>query len=181
MAELVIQSMKKTTLAALISLLLTLAATAEPDPKLRQLDSMAGTWRCSGTAFASPMAPQHATTAEVTSKWDLGGQWLAFNYVEQKSAENPMPFRTTGFMGYDPELKKLVVGGVDNMGGYSTAASDGWAGDTLVFTGPWHMGTQTVTGRDTFTRKGDRELGHAFEMEQDGKWVKLSEESCTRK
>lgn len=161
-------------------LLLTMTAAAGPDPKVRQLEPLAGPFHCSGTAFASPIAPQHATTGEVTTRWDLDGNWLAFTYAEKKTAGNPGAFRVSGFFGYDPQLGKFVIGGFDNMGGYSTASSDGWNGDTIVFTGPWHMGTQTVTSRDTFIRKGDR-LWHSGELEQDGKWVKMGEETCTKK
>jgi hypothetical protein len=174
--------MKKTTMGCLLLLLSTAAFGDEgaAASKIRQLDALAGTWRCSGTAFASPEAPQHATSGEATLKWDLDGHWLPFTYAEKKTAENPMPYRATGFFGYDPEIGQLVNGGVDNMGGYSTAASDGWNGDSIVFTGPWHMGPQTLTSRDTFTRKGEQ-LMHMLEMQQDGKWVKLAEESCTKK
>ena len=176
--------MKNTALVCLL-LLLPVAAFAHhdetaPASKLRQLDALSGNLRCSGTAFASPMAPQHPTSAEVTTKWELDGQWLAFTYAEKKTSDNAMPFRVSGYMGYDPEMGKLVIGTVDNMGGYSTAASDGWDGDSIVFTGPWHMATQTVTGRDTFTRKG-AQLLHTGEIEMDGKWVKLGEETCMKK
>lgn len=58
--------MKNILLAAL--LFAASAAFAKPDPMLRQLDSFAGTFRCSGTAFANPMAPQHATAGAVMMK-----------------------------------------------------------------------------------------------------------------
>ena len=114
-------------------------------------------------------------------QWDLDGHWLPFTYAEKKTADNPMPFMVRGYFGFDPQMNKLVLFGVENSGGYSVASSDGWDGDTLAFVGPWHMGKETMNGRDTFTRKGDRELRHSAEIEQDGKWVKLSDESCTRK
>jgi hypothetical protein len=177
----------KTTLLVLAAVLVATAAFADdapammPNPMVRQLDSLAGMWRCSGTAYATPMGPEHPTAAEVTMKWDLGGYWLPFNYAEKKTAMNANPFRVTGYFGYDPEIKKLVLGSVDNMGGYSTAASDGWNGDTIVFTGPWHMGPTTVTGRDTFRKSGANGLVHTAELEQNGSMTKLGEETCTRK
>ena len=175
--------MKKIALVCLL-VLLPVAAFAhhhEEAAPVRQLDPLAGNWRCSGTAFASPMAPQHATSGEVSMQWDLDGHWLPFTYAEKKTADNPMPFMVRGYFGFDPQMNKLVLFGVENSGGYSVASSDGWNGDTLAFVGPWHMGKETMNGRDTFTRKGDRELRHSAEIEQDGKWVKLSDESCTRK
>ena len=146
---------------------------------LRQLDFLAGKWRCSGTAFAMADMPEHATSAEVTSAWDASGYWLALTYAEKKTADNAKPFRYTGFFGYDPEIKKLVVGGVDNMGGYSTGASDGWSGDALVFSGPWHMHGMTANSRDTFRKLANGRMSHTGEIEQNGKWIKLGEETGT--
>jgi len=37
-----------------------------------------------------------------------------------------------------------VIGGVDSLGGFNTASSEGPENDTLVFTGPWHTGTMTT-------------------------------------
>ncbi len=179
-AEAVTGDMKKTALLFLV-LLFPLTLLAAPDPKLRELDFLVGSFRCTGTAFASPMAPQHATSAEVTSKWENGGYWLAATYAEKKTADNAMPFRFTGYFGYDAEMKKLVVGGVDNMGGYSTGASDGISGDAIVFSGPWHMNGMTANSRDTFRNLGGGKISHTGEIEMDGKWMKMGEETCTKK
>ena len=170
--------MKKLSLVAL--LLLSFQAVAmDPDPMLKQLQPFAATYNCTGIAYANPMAPEHATRGSVTGAWTLGGQWIAFTYAESKTAQNSMPFAVRGFWGYDPQMKKFVVGTVDNMGGYGTAASDGWNGDTIVFAGPWHMGTQTVNSRDTFIKTAAG-MNHIGEVEMDGKWVKLGQETCTR-
>jgi Protein of unknown function (DUF1579) len=156
----------------------TKAMAADP---MRQLDPMIGMWQCKGTAFQTPWFPEHPTTAEVSEKWILDGKWVAFTYAEKKTAQNPMPFTATGYFGYDPELKMYVVGGVDSIGGYSTGASKGWMGDTITFEGPWHMGAMTATSRDTFTKKGANEIRHKGELEYEGKWMTLGEETCTRK
>lgn len=173
------------TLVVLILVLAAFAAVADnhsetPDPMLKQLDYFTGKWQCSGTAYANPMTPEHATQAEVNAKWDLNGNWVPFSYSEKKTAANPTPFTFTGFFGYDKEIKKFVVGGVDNMGGYSTLASDGWSGDSMIFTGPWHMNGMTANSRDVFTKKGDREMTHVGEIEMNGKWTKMSMETCRK-
>jgi len=156
-------------------------AMPQPDAMLRQLDFFTGKWQCSGMAAETPMAKAHATQAEVNAKWDLGGYWVPVTYAEKKTAENPMPFTFTGFFGYDTESKKFIVGGVDNMGGRSTGSSDGWNGDTMVFTGPWKMIGMTANGRDTFLKKGDKQMVHIGEIEMNGTWTKMGEETCTRK
>jgi hypothetical protein len=171
-----------------LALLLVFAATAalaqkpdmKPNPKLRELDYFAGTFGCKGTAFATPMGPEHPTEGNVSAGWQLDDYWLAFTYSEAKTAKNPMPFTVSGYFGYDMEQKKLVMGSVDNMGGYGTGTSDGWKGDVITFEGPWHMGAMTMKGRDTFTKKSADEFVHSAFVEQGGKWMKLDEETCTR-
>jgi hypothetical protein len=150
------------------------------DPMLRQLDAMAGKWQCKGMAYATPWFPEHPTVGEVSQSWMLDGKWMAFTYTEKKTAQNPTPFIVSGYFGYDPELKMYVVGTVDNTGGYSTGAGNGWVGDVMTFEGPWHIGGMTAKSRDTFTRKGMNELTHMGELESNGSWIKLGQETCTR-
>jgi hypothetical protein len=150
------------------------------DPMLRQLDYFAGQWKCSGVAFANPMAPEHATAATVKANWMMGGQWLAFTYAEKKTGVNPMPYSVSGFFGIDGHDKTLIIGAVDSMGGYNTGASKGWDGMTVTFDGPWHMTDGTVAGRDVFVKKSEKQMMHTALAEMDGKWVKLAEETCTR-
>jgi hypothetical protein len=170
---------KKALVAAALFTVLTSAAFAAESP-LRGLDFMAGSWKCTGEVFETPMAPGRMTSGTAEIQWGLDGNWLAFTYAEKKTKVAPMPVTYSGFIGYDPEIKSFVIGGVDSFGGYSTASSKGLDGDSLVFTGPWHMGTMTTNGRDTFTRKGDRQLIHTGEVEMDGKWVKYTEEKCMK-
>jgi len=157
-----------------------MAPEMKPDPMLRQLDFLAGNWTCKGMTFANPMAPEHATQGTIAAGWKLGEYWMAFSYTEMSSDKNPMPYATSGFMGYDMGQKKLSMGGVDNMGGYATSFSEGWKGDTLTFEGPAHMGPMTVTSRDTFTKKSAGEIVHAAWMQMDGKWMQIDEETCTK-
>ena len=155
------------------------ALAMDPNPKLKELEPFAHNYNCTGIAYANPMAPEHATKAAVTGEWTLGGNWVRFSYMETKTPQNPMPFGVRGFWGYDAEIKKFVLGGVDSMGGYSSGTSDGWNGDSIVFEGPWHTGTNIMKARDTFTKNGTKLL-HVGEMEIDGKWIKLGQETCTR-
>jgi hypothetical protein len=39
----------------------------------------------------------------------------------------------------------------------------------------------TSNARDTFTKKGTNEVTHMGELESEGKWMKLGQETCTRK
>ena len=172
--------MRKVSLLVALILVAGSALAMDPNPKLKDLQWFAHNYDCSGIAYASPMAPEHPTSAKVTGEWTLGGMWIRFSYLENKTPKNPMPVGVRGFFGYDAEIKKYVVGTVDNMGGYSTAASDGWNGDVIVFEGPWHLGDRTVPARDTFTKTGPKKMTHVGEMQMDGKWVKYGQETCTR-
>lgn len=170
-------------LVFLLIIALAMAGSAlamDPSPELKKLEAFAHNYDCTGIAYASPMAPEHPTQAKVTGAWTLDGNWVAFSYIETKTAKNPMPMGVRGFWGYDPAMKKFILGGVDNMGGYSTGNTDGWNGDSFVVEGPWHMGPQTVKARDTFTMMGPNKMTHVGEMEMDGKWVAYGKETCTR-
>lgn len=175
--------MKSRSISVLVLILVAGAAMAashtEMSP-LRKLDPMVGKFQCKGIAYASPMGPEHATTATVEAKWVLDGMWANFWYTEKKTAENPKPFAVSGFMGYDMGKKKYVTGGVDNMGGYSTSEADGWMGNDIVFVGPYNVGGMVMKGRDTFTSTSKNELKHMFEVEENGTWKKMGQETCTR-
>jgi hypothetical protein len=150
-----------------------------PSPALKALDYFKGTWKCEGTAFATPMSKEHKISATAVANWDLGNYWLAVRYTEMKTAANPWPLDVRMFWGYDPATKKLVSGNLDNMGGYGTEDSDGWKGDVITWSGPVHMGGPTMQ-RDTFTKKSATQMVHVGEAEMNGKWMKLDEQTCTK-
>jgi hypothetical protein len=153
------------------------APMAPPPPaELSQLDFFAGTWHCTGKAFASPMGPEHATTATVHASRQVGGRWLQISYDENKTAANPAPFHAGIYMGYDDTKKKFVEGCVDVFGGYCTQTGSGWNGDTMVFEG---TDSNQAGVRDTFVKKGAGELTHGGEMQgADKAWVKTDQETC---
>jgi hypothetical protein len=150
----------------------------KPNPALRQLDYFAGTWSCTGSGYNA--GKSHPTTAKAHLAWDLNGFFLGVRYEEHKTKANPMPITAVEHWGYSDELKKLIAGQVDSMGGYGTQASDGWAGDQLVWTGDVHMMGQKMASRDTFVKKGDNELTHVGEIQMNGAWVKQDEQTCHR-
>ena len=179
------ESMKSRSIPVLVLVLSLTAGAAlagshmEPSP-LRKLDPLVGKFQCSGTTYANPMAPEHATVATVETKWTLDGNWAMFTYAEKKTAANPKPFAISGFFGWNADKKQYVVIGADNMGVSGTAFASGWEGDSISFVGPASMGGMTMNGRDTFTRVGANQLTHMFEVEENGTWKKMSQETCRR-
>jgi len=173
-------------IAAALAVASSMAYADAPQPprapaEFAQLDFFVGTWHCSGKAFASPMGPEHATTASVNTAKAVDGHWLHVTYDEHKTAANPVPYHVGVYMGYDAGKKEFVQGCVDNMGGYCTENSQGWSGDTISFEGTGHGDGKTFGVRDNFTRKDANEFIHSGEMQgEDKKWMKLDEETCHR-
>ena len=151
----------------------------KPNPALEQeLKFFAGDWQCAGTGYVE--AKGHPTSAKVHAAWELNNFFLGVRYEEQQTEVNPMPVTAVEHWGYGDELKKLVAGQVDSMGGYGTQATAGWEGDRLVWVGDYHwMGTK-MPSRDTFVRRGANELTHLGELQAKGAWTKLDEETCYR-
>jgi uncharacterized protein DUF1579 len=170
----------KTRMLAVVVCLVTVAAFGQSNPKLKELQTFVGTWQCTGITFASPMGPEHATRGAVTGAWILNGSWVEVRYTETKTAKNPHPYAVRMLLSYDEQPKAFVSGAVDNMTGYSTEQSPGWMDDKMTFTGAQHGGGATMNVHDIFTKVGKNEVRHESEMEVNGKWVKLDQESCER-
>jgi hypothetical protein len=152
------------------------AGPPPPNPALAQLNFFAGSWQCAGTGYMDGKG--HPTGARVTMGWELNGYFMSLRYEEQKTDVNPMPLTAVEHWGYGDELKKLVAGQVDSMGGYGTQASAGWEGDKMVWVGDVHMMGTKMPSRDTFVRHGDNEVTHLGELQQNGAWIKQDEERC---
>jgi hypothetical protein len=170
----------KSGILAVVLCLVTVVAFGQTNPKLKEIQMFAGTWQCTGTAFASPMGPEHPTKATVVGAWILDGSWLQISYTEAKTPKNPHPYAVRAYWTYDEQPKAFVAGSADVMSGYSTQQSPGWQGDKLVFTGPMHGGGATMNSRDIFTRAGKNEIHHESEIEEKGQWMKLDQEVCKR-
>jgi hypothetical protein len=155
------------------------AAIAAESP-LRQLDYFKGMWMCKGTAFAMEGAPEHAVEGKLTNKWIMNGAWLEYRYDGMKIKADAKPMSAAGFMGWDAEKKNFAMGGVCSDSCYSTEASPGWDGSDMIFTGPNHMNGMTMTGRDEFHRISATELRYTYQIEMDGKWQKVMEETCKK-
>ena len=121
------------------------------------------------------------TSATVDVSWTLNDYWLSIYYRESKTAINAHPVEVRIFWGWDEQTKKFSSGSVDNMGSYFIQNSPGWDGSKLTFDGDLHAGGTTMKVRDIFTKVSTTKLEHLAEVEMDGKWTKLDEETCTKK
>ena len=166
--------------AALPALAAEAPPSPAPGPEYAQLAFFAGDWTCTGKADASPMGPAHATTATVRVHKELGGFWYTGHYEEKKTAENPHPMHFAFFWGYDSGAKVFTLDGFDAMGGRSHQTASGWQDSKLVFDGTSAGNMSPAPFRDTFTKKDDATLEHSGEMQVDGKWMHLDQETCKR-
>ena len=157
---------------------MAMAMPPKPNPALDQLKYLAGNWRCAGTGYLEGKG--HPTEATVKAAWDLNGFFLGLRYEEQKTEANPMPVTAVEHLGYSEDGKKLVCGSIDSLGGYGTQSTAGWDGNTLVWTGNYHLMGMQMLARDTFVKKGDNALTHLGEVQVNGAWTKQDEETCYR-
>jgi hypothetical protein len=151
----------------------------KPAPEMAQIAYFEGTWTCQGKMFESPMGPAGAMKGTVAIRKDLNGHFQTGTV--KGSMPNQPPFEGTFHATYDTGLKQFVMLWIDNMGGWAQSTSSGWQGDTLVYEGDSHMAGQTMKGRDTFTRSGPTSMKHTWEMQMNGKWTPLGEETCSKK
>jgi hypothetical protein len=149
----------------------------KPAPEMSQLKTFEGSWTCQGTMNPSPLGPGGKMTSSVRSHTDLGGFWQS-GTVKGTTPGMP-PFEGMFHMTYDPMAKRHVMLWVDNMGGWAQSTAPGWEGDKIVFAGDSFMGGKKFVTRDTFV-KGDGTLKRIGEMQTDGKWVPLAEETCKK-
>jgi hypothetical protein len=155
-------------------------ARPTPAPELRELAALEGSWRCGGTTPAGPFGPEQSYKATLKVKKDLGDFWYAVDYEQKKTKHGPPPMTARGFLGYDTAAKKFVRTGADSMGGGVSATATGWEGARLVFTGELAAMGQRFPFRETYTKKGEREIGVVGELKMGKDWIALGNDDCRR-
>lgn len=148
----------------------------KPPPELVTLArSMAGTWRCTGTAEDTPIK------ATITRKVDLDKWWIQASYVGSAIMPKWPPFKWTAYTTMDRTTKKLYRTEVTNRGGHSTTVgtqSDkkiSWEGDAV-----W--GGEALKVRLTEELVSPKEVKEMAEVSRDGgkTWEKHHEAVCKK-
>src|SRR5262249_46635887 len=106
----------------------------KPAPEMAQLKPFEGNWSCRREGPAGPLGPGQKTKSTVKSHTGMGGFWQ----VGTVTMAAP-PMEGSFHITYDAGQKKYVMLWVDTMGGYAQQTSNGWEGDTMVFTGEGNM------------------------------------------
>ncbi|HUG53227.1 MAG TPA: DUF1579 family protein [Vicinamibacteria bacterium] len=149
----------------------------KPAPEMAQLQPFEGSWTCEGTMAASPFGPGGKSTSTVKARSTLGGFWQ--EGVIKGTMPGMPPFEGMFHTTYDPAAKRYVMLWVDNMGAWAQSTAPGWEGDKMVFAGDSYMAGQKVASRDIFT-KGSGTFKHVGELQMDGRWVPLFDETCRK-
>lgn len=139
--------------------------------------STQGTWKCAGTV---QMPAPHPVKATMKFTRDLNGLWLVGSYAEQKTKENPTPYRFTQYRTYDATTKKWTTFTTDNTGGWGMATCTR-EGPKTTCEGKGDMMGQTVWSKATEEEKGPKEVQVAGQMSMDGKEWKPSYEATCKK
>lgn len=150
----------------------------KPAPEMSQLKFFDGNWTCQGTALPSAFGPGGKMTSSVRSHTDLGGFWQS-GVVKGTSPDMP-PFEGMFHMTWDPAAKRHALLWVDNMGGWAQSTAPAWDGEKFVFTGDSFMGGKKYATRDTFAKAEGGAMKHSWEMQTDGKWSPLGDETCKK-
>ncbi|MBM2620142.1 DUF1579 family protein [Actinoplanes sp. LDG1-06] len=112
----------------------------QPDPKLRQLDYLVGTWKMSGVTEEGPMGPPAQMGGTETFEWLEGGFFLVHRwegYIDGPMGK--MPDVGFEFFDYDPESGKFRSHYFSSFGPYHPEQSHyvgEFDGDKLVLVGP---------------------------------------------
>lgn len=126
--------------------------------------AMSGTWKCKGTAAASPWGPEHKYDATMTFKMSPDKFWLIGNYAEKKSKEHPMPYSFTEHRTYDSKAGKWVAVHVTPWGSLMSGTG---TGDEKAEDWTWKSVTTPMMPGDfhlTSTMKGAKEVDLKGEM-----------------
>lgn len=155
-----------------------------PIEQVAALDFFAGKWNCKGRVFGGPgFGDMHwSDTATFTMKRDLF-RWYNGRFEEKRTKEIPNPLIFVEHQGYNFILKKFVRRAITNVGDIVDATSDGWSGDTLVWSGTW-TGDLIVPGphpfKQTITREGKKQFSYLMELEYKGNWLPAIQHTCKK-
>ncbi len=151
---------------------------AVPNKILADVKWFDGEWNCTGHSYGP--GPEHPTAATVAFAWQLDGFWVQSAYTEPKSATNPVPYSSISQWGWDPVAQAIASVLVDNQEGSIAEATPGWIAEKLSFEGSGHRFGVQFEARDTYTRRSASRFLHVFQVNVNGNWVKLREETCNR-
>lgn len=137
-----------------------------------------GNWTCKGT-WSEPNGSSMTVTTKAKFAKTLGGHQYTAEFTMPKSATMP-GMKTFSEWHYDPITKGLVSTMVSDNGDASRATSTGMNGQTIIWNMEGTMMGQPTKMRMTQTTKGPKEVAMIYEVEANGSWMKIGDESCKK-
>jgi hypothetical protein len=155
----------------------TKPADSRPAPETADLKPFVGSWSCDSTARGAGGTALTSKSRLVT-KWTLDSRWLAV-HLERPRGKAPGVRAVDAFLGWDGPGKRYWMVGADNDGGWLQLTGPTWSGPSLTLTGEGIVDGQKVPLRLTLTRKGDRELMIATELQSGSpNWILVGQDTC---
>lgn len=151
-------------------------AMPTPNPALKRLDFLVGTWRLDGTLEAGAMGPGGTVSGTETFAWLAGGFFLVHHWDGHFDVGGQTMVDTGyEFFDHDPATDGYRAHFFNSLGPYDVAASK-YAGDfdgtALVLTGP---------ARITRRPEGAERIGYDGEVpDGSGEWIPWMHAALTR-
>jgi hypothetical protein len=111
---------------------------------------------------------------------DLDDFFLFMRMDDDKTNENPTPIRGNWQLTYDGRKKNFVAIWTDNLGRWFPQTSVGWEKDAIAFTGEFMLNDKKGIVRDTLTKKSEREMAFAVDLQTGNAWVPFLELTCRK-
>jgi len=112
-------------------------AASPPDPELRRLETLLGTWRAQDHTQPSVLGPGVPVVSTESFRWLDGGYFLVSSY-ETVFGDEPAQ-KGVNYWGYDAEAKRFRIIFFSNNGPFTEQGNryqGELAGHTLTFEGP---------------------------------------------
>ena len=155
----------------------------KPSPEIDALyKPWEGNWKCETTFNAGAMgpgSPEVKAKTEVKIKKELGGFWYRGEYKVKKTKGTP-GMEGVFMLGYDTGSKSAVSLNYDGLGGYALSRAPGATSASLVLSGETHMMGMTMKSRETMTKKSDKEMEHAFEVDMGKGFQPMGVDVCKK-
>ncbi len=137
-----------------------------------------GNWTCTGTWY-DPSGKSMTVTSKGKITKVLGGHQYLGEFSSPKAGDMPA-MKSTAEWHYDPLSKGLVGTMVCDSGDASRSTSNGMQGQSIIWTAEGTMMGQPMKMRTTETVKSAKEMTMLHEVETNGNWAKMGEETCKK-
>ncbi len=155
-------------------------AKTAPNPMLEAaFKDAAGNWTCTGTWNDPASGKSMTMTSKAKIAKALNGHQYTAEFSSPKAGDMPA-MKSNAEWHYDPISKGLVSTMVCDSGDVSRSTSNGVQGQTIIWMSEGTMMGNPMKMRSTHTMKSAKEMAMVYEVEANGNWAKMGEETCKK-